>query len=508
MREGYLAVTLLLPEPTVVQAVMIRKWRFFVPRLLAHCAYAARRATENHHFPLNLTCMAIGPRQPSPDRINGAGRCGYHDHNVSRNASCGLSARERKMSKFIVASAARNFIVTFGVSGGRCGQYTPWTKMATCLMLTASVILQSCAALPSSGPTARRILHAEKSEENILGYKVINIDSPTMAALSTAPLRKPNTDGGGLARLNLPAPANAIAPGDMLQISIYEVGITLFGGAANFGPPASPLSPTTAKPAAQLSGVVVAPDGTIQLPYVGRLQVSGKNPYEVQRLIEAGLRGKSQSPQAVVSIVDSIKSSVYISGSVKSPGRIYLGSANQTVLDLIAAAGGPVQPSVDTVVRLTRNGRSAEERLTEIATGSIDDLVALPGDKIELLTDVRTFSVFGATKVSQVPFDAENVSLAEAVARVGGPSDSQADPSAIFLFRYGTHVEGESDTPVIYRLNLMRPESYFLAQRFMMHDKDVIYIANSASNPPTKFISILNQLFSPVVTARVLTKTN
>ena len=60
--------------------------------------------------------------------------------------------------------------------------------------------------------------------------------------------------------------------------------------------------------------------------------------------------------------------------------------------------------------------------------------------------------------------------------------------------------------PVIYQLNLMKPASYFLSQRFKIHDKDVIYVANAAANRPAKLVSIINQLFSPIVTARALTQ--
>ena len=49
------------------------------------------------------------------------------------------------------------------------------------------------------------------------------------------------------------------------------------------------------------------------------------------------------------------------------------------------------------VLRFTRDGRSVETRLSGIRTGSPQDLVLLPGDRIELILRPRTFSVFGAT---------------------------------------------------------------------------------------------------------------
>ena len=60
--------------------------------------------------------------------------------------------------------------------------------------------------------------------------------------------------------------------------------------------------------------------------------------------------------------------------------------------------------------------------------------------------------------------------------------------------------------PTIYRINMLRPSSYFLAQNFVMRDKDVLYVANAKANRPAKLIGILNQLITPVVTAKVLTQ--
>jgi polysaccharide export outer membrane protein len=115
--------------------------------------------------------------------------------------------------------------------------------------------------------------------------------------------------------------------------------------------------------------------------------------------------------------------------------------------------------------------------------------------------------VFGATtKVSQVSFETGEVSLAEAMARVSGPNDSQADASAVFLFRYDGELEkAAGERPIIYRLNMLDPASYFIAQRFKMRDKDVIYVANASANQPSKFLGVINQLFAPFVTVRAAT---
>jgi len=257
-----------------------------------------------------------------------------------------------------------------------------------------------------------------------------------------------------------------------------------------------------------IPGVRVDQEGTITLPYIGKLMVAGSTPAEIQRMIEGRLAGKSQSPQAVVSVSGNVANTAIVMGQVRKPGRLELTASRERLLDAIADAGGSEDQPEDLIVRFTRGDRTAEAPLAAIASRSAEDLPLLAGDRIQLLRRPRSYTVFGATdRVSQVPFAAASLSLAEAVARIGGPSDRQADPSAVFVFRY---VPGESEArgerPTIYRLNLMKPSHYFLAQRFAMRDKDVIYIANARANQGLKLVQVINQLFTPLFFVREVTR--
>lgn len=376
-----------------------------------------------------------------------------------------------------------------------------------------ALILSGCAALPSSGPTGRQVIRGAQTPDAALKFAVVDLDGAAFQKLLAAP---PATRGAGqLAALAREGRVDRIAPGDALQINIYEVGMTLFGNSTQSATAGIGTSAMTSIDAGDtvrsqpVNIVTVASDGTIRLPYVGRLMVAGSTAYDVQRMIEQALHGKSQSPQALVTVVNSPGNSIYLIGDVNRSGRMQLTAARERLLDAVATAGGAKANSADTVIRLTRGGQTAEMRLGDIRAGSGDDLTLLPGDRIELITEPRSFSAFGATpRVSQVAFEAPALSLAEALARIGGPNDAQADPKAVFLFRYDAAAIAAGEPPVIYRLNLMKPESYIIAQNFPMHDKDLIYIANSAANPVSKFVGILNQLFAPLLTARVLTRNN
>jgi polysaccharide export outer membrane protein len=100
-----------------------------------------------------------------------------------------------------------------------------------------------------------------------------------------------------------------------------------------------------------------------------------------------------------------------------------------------------------------------------------ENIYVLPGDVITVVRDPQTFTAFGATGRSEkIPFDTASITLEEA-ARAGGFNDDNAATPP-----------GGNLVPVIYRLNLRDAHSSFLARAFAMKDKDMIYIANWASD--------------------------
>ena len=364
--------------------------------------------------------------------------------------------------------------------------------------VSLALLLAGCATLPSSGPTAGDIREGVR-KDNAIGFKIVDVDT---AVLQDVEARAGTSDAAQSTLSSLAAEGrnDVVGPGDVLAIGIYEVGVSLFGGGREGGQYYDPSAKGEAFPA-----VVVDRDGAIHLPYIGRLEVAGRTPAEIQGMIERGLKGKSQSPQALVVVKQNVSGTVFVAGEVRRPGRFDLSLQRERLLDAIALAGGSQNSSEDTIVRFNRGARTLEERLGRIRSAAADDLVLIPGDRIELIKRPRSFIILGASaRVSQVAFETGDLSLAEAVARAGGPTDSVADPAAVFLFRYDPATPGSNEAPVIYRLNMMRPASYFLSQRFAVRDKDVIYIANAAANRPAKLVSIINQLFSPIVTARYL----
>jgi polysaccharide export outer membrane protein len=366
----------------------------------------------------------------------------------------------------------------------------------------ALLTVTGCASLPSNGPTAGAIVRQSKTTDGTPRFRIVDLDLGMVDAMNSVDRERVATLPT-LAPLAQDRRVDLIGPGDVLTVSIYEVGVSLFGGGVRSAP--GGFDPSAH--GETFPDTVVDADGRIHLPYLGSIEVGGLTADQAQQRLIAGLRGKSQDPRVLVAIRQNVSNTVYVAGAVNRPGRLPLSLGRERLLDAIASAGGSANSSDDTIVRFVRGTRSVEQRLGTIRSGSGDDLALAPGDRIELIRRPRTYTVFGAvTRISQVAFETGEVSLAEALARAGGPNDAVADPSAIFLFRYGIRANSEIEEPIIYRLDLLKPESYFLAQRFAMHDKDVMYIANARANQPAKLFGIINQLFAPFITARQITR--
>lgn len=387
------------------------------------------------------------------------------------------------------------------------------------MALMAMAGLSACATLPRNGPTGNQI-RQDLVKRNEVGFEIIDVAPDNIGTLTAV-----DNPTGALSVLAADGLVDTLGPGDILSVEIYEVGVSLFGGRANIASAsAGPMPDSTAS--AQTvgdGGVVVDRDGNITIPYAGTISVLGQTPAQVQQRIVTGLRGKSQSPQVVVSLRRNVSNTVVVMGAVSNPQRVPLTLARERLLDVIAGAGGISRTAQtgastatgtgpqDYIVRFTRRGRTVEQPLDTVLSGSPDDLMLLGGDRIELIRQPRTFTVFGAIdRISQIPFESRTLTLAEALARAGGPNDGRADPRSVFVFRLppagALPPGGGAEKPVIYRINMMQAQNYFLAQRFMMRDKDVVYIANAAGNQPLKALQALGQLFSPILSVQNATR--
>jgi protein involved in polysaccharide export with SLBB domain len=144
----------------------------------------------------------------------------------------------------------------------------------------------------------------------------------------------------------------------------------------------------------EMSGTYrIAVDGTTDFPYIGRLEIAGMRPGEVQRLITEKLKdGFLVAPQVGVLVKEWNSRKISVLGQVNRPGPISY-YPKMTIMDAIAAAGGFTAVAAQNNVKLRRdvNGKteSATFRVGDISEGRQPNVVLRPRDV--LFVDERIF---------------------------------------------------------------------------------------------------------------------
>ncbi|HEY0715396.1 MAG TPA: polysaccharide biosynthesis/export family protein [Polyangia bacterium] len=144
----------------------------------------------------------------------------------------------------------------------------------------------------------------------------------------------------------------------------------------------------------ELSGSYrVGADGTIDVPYVGRLTVLGMRPNELQEEVTKRLsNGYLRNPQVSVLVKEWNSRKLVVLGKVQKPGPIPF-FPRMTIVDAIAAAGGFSDTAAKNSVRLRRELRGKVETrnypVADISEGRSPNVVMLPGDVI--VVDERIF---------------------------------------------------------------------------------------------------------------------
>lgn len=366
-----------------------------------------------------------------------------------------------------------------------------------------------CSALPTAGPTARDVAHQEV-EGNQTRFDLVDIDDNVVAALLAEPTVSFHSRFGKYGK----PPQPKIGIGDSIVVSIWEAA----GGGLFSASPTDQVS--AGSRSVTIPEQVVGQDGAISVPFAGRVPVAGRLPVEVQHAIENRLAEKAIEPQVIVTVTKSLSNSATVTGEVVAGARVPLSLKGDRLLDLIAAVGGARSPVYETFVRLSRNGVTATIPMERLVANPAENIYAQPGDVLTLVRLPQSFTAFGATGANaRINFGAERITLAEALAKAGGLQDLRSDPAGVFLLRFEppkvvaalgrpqlqTGPNGSS--PVVYRLNLRDAKSYFLAQRFPIEDKDIIYVANADLNELQKFFTLLNTLTGPVITGFVVKST-
>ena len=371
----------------------------------------------------------------------------------------------------------------------------------TIAMVMAS-LLTGCSTfpawLPSSGPSVAQVVEQEKVDSPI---PVVEVND----AVARRVLAAQRADSFAES-LSAKAPPGYVAgAGDVLEVSVWEAPPAVLFGAAVVDARAGLTSTRQTTFPEQIVNV----DGVINVPFAGTVSVAGKTPQQIEADLVERLKSKANQPQVLVRVIRNATQNVTVVGEVAASTRMQLTAKGERLLDAVAAAGGVRQPVGKITVQLSRGGKVMTMPLDSVIQDPKQNVYLQPGDVVTALFQPLSFTALGATgKNEEVNYEAQGITLAQALGRMAGVRDTQADARGVFIFRFedpGVVQSGdqplpqtpEGKVPVVYRIDLKDPRAFLVAQNFPMKNKDVVYVANAPAAELQKFLNILtSSLFS------------
>jgi polysaccharide export outer membrane protein len=378
------------------------------------------------------------------------------------------------------------------------------------LWIVASLTLNGCAGfLPTSGPSRKDVLKAP-AEKPPTGIQVVEVTGTVACRLLANEQR---TLFSEVFVTECPS-ENVVGPGDVLDIAIWEAPPGTLFTSVTIDVAGSSAVPATAR-GTTIPEQMVSADGTITVPFVGQVKAAGHTVNQIASSIQKKLQDIAHQPQVLVRLVRNTTANVTVVGEVNSSTRMPLTAAGERLLDALAAAGGVRQPVTKVLMQVTREGKVYALPLDTIIRDPLQNIRMQPGDVVTALFQPLSFTVLGAAgKNDEVNFEAQGISLAQALARSGGLQDNRADVQGVFIFRLEsptaldwptppTLTTPDGKVPVVYRADLSQPATFFAAQSFPIKNRDVLYISNASAVELQKFLNLVFTLAYPALNTAI-----
>lgn len=362
--------------------------------------------------------------------------------------------------------------------------------------------LSGCAYLPYDGPRTGAIRDAGNST-SMHGIEVVQVNY----AIATALTQAEEDRSFSSLFVGQTYDAEDVAPGDSLNVFIWEAApAMLFGPAASGDTPESGSTTMVKLPPQMVNNA-----GNITVPFVGQVHVAGLTPTQVGRLIQNDLQGRANQPQVLVQLATNKAQAITVVGAVKNSMDVPIIPGGVRLLDALAEAGGVVGPVGQVAIQLSRDGQDDTLPLQTILKNPVENVYLQPGDVVTALDQPLKVTVLGAIGSSRVVnFAKGNASLVEILGQAGGLQDNTANPAGGFVFRFvspstlhwpvpPTHlVNGK--VPAIFAFNLRDPATFFAAQAFQMQNQDLVYVSESPVMGLQKVLNVVAGIAYPFST--------
>ena len=268
-----------------------------------------------------------------------------------------------------------------------------------------------------------------------------------------------------------------IQPGDTLLVTIWDHPEL--------------TAPAGSQQQAVANGRQVQPDGSFFFPYAGKTNISGKTIEQVRSMLASKLGKYLNNPQVDINVV-GYGSHVSLQGAFTNAAPQDVTPVPLTLSQAVGRAGINLDQADLSGLVLVRDGQ--RYRLDQDAlnrNGAAPDIYLKSGDQVYLpFNDRKEVYVVGEVHQPQaIKFKTTDMSLTQALGRVGGVDPTTSNAGAVYVIR---GMEDLQKTPAtVYHLNAKSPVAFALADRFMLHPGDVVFVGPAGITRWNRFLSQL-----------------
>ena len=241
---------------------------------------------------------------------------------------------------------------------------------------------------------------------------------------------------------------------------------------------------------------VVQHDGVVSLPLLDEVNISGLSLPEINKRLKNLYTKTIDTPFQIEILLNKAKSqALTLEGAFNNPGIAYIGPKQQTLGQIINAAGG-FADDADTASGILTRGQARyaiNYRGSQEGRNSLQNLIMREGDILFFpAQSERVYYIFGEViRQGAFPIPPRGISVLEGIARAWGPNIVTGDLEEIYLIR----AYAKDQKPTIYELTM---------DDIMAHEDVALLPGDRIFIPPTGLASwsrTLNQLFGGTAAA-------
>lgn len=361
-----------------------------------------------------------------------------------------------------------------------------WVRLFCWCVL--SLGLAACGNLPRGAALQSEITGG--SEEATADFVVYPVTKAFLPSVTQWPSNGANRHGWiGQSR---GAATQIIRPGDTVDVIVWDNT-------------ENSLLTVPGQRTANMPGMRVSSNGTIFMPYIGKIRVADRTPDSARQLLQRQLEPLVPGAQVQLRMAEGRVNSIDLVGGVGAPGTIPLPDQNFSVLGAISAGGGIRDGLENPQVKLVRGQKIYQTSASQLYENPSLDTRLQGGDKVIIEEDRRYFLSLGAAgSESQHKFNREEVSALDALSIMGGVNDGRANPEGVLILReypvsaLAAGQRGPRQQRVVFTIDLTSSDGLFSARNFYINSGDLVLATESPVTNAQTIFGLIGSAFGVI----------